>query len=42
MKIKRISGALGAEITGVDLTQNLSVGLAEDIRAIFLDHNVIF
>ena len=42
MKIKRISGALGAEITGVDLTQNLSFGLAEDIRAIFLDHNVIF
>jgi taurine dioxygenase len=42
MKIKRISGALGAEITGVDLTQNLSAGLAEDIRAIFLDHNVIF
>jgi hypothetical protein len=31
MKIKRISGALGAEITGVDLTQNLSAGLAEDI-----------
>jgi len=42
MKIKRISGALGAEITGVDLTQNLSAGLADDIRAIFLDHNVIF
>jgi len=42
MKIKKISGALGAEITGVDLTQNLSAGLADDIRAIFLDHNVIF
>ena len=42
MKIKRISGALGAEITGVDLTQTLSVGLADDIRAIFLEHNVIF
>ena len=42
MKIKKISGALGAEITGVDLTQNLSVGLADDIRAIFLEHNVIF
>jgi taurine dioxygenase len=42
MKFRRISGALGAEITGIDLTQDLSADLAKDIRGIFLNHNVIF
>ena len=42
MKIKRLSGALGAEISGVDLTQALSADLVADIRAVFLDAGVIF
>ena len=42
MKIKKIAGALGAEISGVDLTGDLSVPLVADIRQVFLDHQVIF
>ena len=42
MKIRRIAGALGAEISGVDLSQGLSAALAEDIRRVFLEHQVIF
>lgn len=42
MNIRRISGALGAEITGLDLTQDISVDLAKDIRDVFLKNNVIF
>ena len=42
MKIKQIAGALGAEISGVDLSQGVSAQLAADIRKVFLDHQVIF
>ena len=42
MKIKRIAGALGAEISGVDLTQPISPDLAAEIRDVFLKHEVIF
>ena len=42
MKFRRISGALGAEITGIDLTQDLSDDAVKNIRDIFLKHNVIF
>ena len=42
MKIKRISGALGAEISGVDLTQPLSLALIQEIREVFLSSGVIF
>ena len=42
MKIKKIAGALGAEISGVDLSQGVSAPLAADIRKVFLDHQVIF
>jgi taurine dioxygenase len=42
MKIKRIAGALGAEISGVDLTQALTPALAQDIRQVFLSSGVIF
>ena len=42
MKFKRIAGALGAEISGVDLTQPLSAALTQDIRQVFLSHGVIF
>lgn len=42
MKIKKIAGALGAEILGVDLSVGISPALAADIRQVFLDHQVIF
>ena len=42
MKFKKIAGALGAEISGVDLTQEISPALAADIRQVFLAHQVIF
>ena len=42
MKIRQIAGALGAEISGVDLSGGVSPGLAADIRKVFLDHQVIF
>ena len=42
MKVKQIAGALGAEISGVDLAQGVPALLAADIRKVFLDHQVIF
>ena len=42
MKIKRIAGALGAELIGLDLTQALSSDLTKEIREIFLKNSVIF
>lgn len=42
MKVRRIAGALGAEISGVDLSQPLSKSLAQDIREVFLANEVIF
>ena len=42
MKFKKIAGALGAEITGIDLTQSLTSDLVKDIRDIFLNHKEYF
>lgn len=42
MKIKRIAGALGVEIIGLDLTQSLSSDLTKEIREVFLKNSVIF
>src|ERR1700712_4279242 len=42
MQVKKIAGALGAELSDVDLRQALSPAQAEDIRAALLDHQVIF
>ena len=42
MKIKQIAGALGAEISGVDLTRGISSEMASEIRSVFLQHQVIF
>jgi taurine dioxygenase len=42
MKIRQVAGALGAEISGVDLSQGISTGLAAAIRQVFLEHQVIF
>lgn len=40
--IQKIAGALGAEISGVDLSQNLSDAAIAEIRQALLDHLVIF
>jgi taurine dioxygenase len=42
MQIRRIAGALGAEISGVDLSAGLSRAQAAEIRAALLEHLVIF
>jgi taurine dioxygenase len=42
LQVKRIAGALGAEIQGVDLAAGLSPSLAAEIRQVFLEHGVIF
>ncbi|MFM7010150.1 MAG: TauD/TfdA dioxygenase family protein [Betaproteobacteria bacterium] len=42
MQIKRLSGAVGAEILGVDLVGNISDALIADIRKIWLDNGVVF
>jgi taurine dioxygenase len=41
MKVKRIAGALGAEIEGVDL-RDVTDALMKEIRAAWLEHLVIF
>lgn len=42
MNIRRIAGALGAELHGVDLTQPMGADLQQGIRAALLEHQVIF
>jgi taurine dioxygenase len=42
MKVRKIAGALGAEITGVDLTRGLSSAQAAELRAALLENQVIF
>ncbi|RZL55839.1 MAG: taurine dioxygenase [Variovorax sp.] len=42
MQARKIAGALGAELTDVDLRQPLSPAQASEIRAALLDHQVIF
>ena len=42
MEIKKISGALGAELVGVDLAAGLSASQIKDIRQALLDNLVIF
>ena len=42
MEIKPISGALGAEVSGIDLKEELSNSESADIHAAFLEHHVLF
>ena len=42
MKIRQIAGALGAEISGIDLAAGVSAELAAAVRQVLLDHQVIF
>jgi taurine dioxygenase len=41
MKVKRIAGALGAEITGIDLSLASEAQIAE-VRKLWLEHQVVF
>lgn len=41
-EVRRVAGALGAEILGVDLATGLSESAAARIREIFLEHQVVF
>ena len=42
LQVKRIAGALGAEIHGLDLAPGLSDSQAAQVREVFLEHQVIF
>lgn len=42
LKIRKIAGALGAELSGVDLSQDLSDATIAEIRQAFVTHQVIF
>lgn len=42
LKVRRIAGALGAELTGVDLARDLDASLAAQLRALWLEHLVLF
>ncbi|GAC1526425.1 MAG: TauD/TfdA family dioxygenase [Ramlibacter sp.] len=42
MQVKKVAGALGAEISGIDLTQGLDKTGAAAVRQALLEHGVIF
>ena len=42
LKVEPVAGALGAEITGVDLSKDLSDDTVAEIRRAWLEHQVVF
>ncbi|VTU21549.1 Alpha-ketoglutarate-dependent taurine dioxygenase [Variovorax sp. SRS16] len=42
MQIRKIAGALGAELSGIDLRQGMDATRAAEVRQALLDHQVIF
>ena len=42
IKIRKMAGALGAEVLGVDLSREIDDGTFDTIKRAFLDHQVIF
>jgi taurine dioxygenase len=42
MQVKKIAGALGAELLGIDLTKGLDKAAAAEVRQALLEHGVIF
>lgn len=42
MEIRKVAGALGAELSGIDLRTGLDAACAQDVRQALLDHQVIF
>jgi taurine dioxygenase len=41
-EVRRIAGALGAELAAVDLSEPLDDAVIAEIRRVLLDHQVIF
>ena len=41
MKVRALSSALGAEVTGIDLSVPLDDAIIDDLRAIWLEHQMI-
>lgn len=42
LRVTRLAGAIGAEVGSLDLRQPLDVGKAAQLRAIWLEHGVVF
>ncbi len=42
MQVRRMSGALGAEVSGIDLTHELSPETAGALRDLLNQHEVLF
>jgi taurine dioxygenase len=42
VEVRRIAGALGAEILGIELDRELSPGTVAELRRAFLEHQVVF
>lgn len=42
MHVKRIAGALGAEVSQIDLTQSLPDDVGQELRALLNEHEVLF
>lgn len=42
MQVKKIAGALGAELSGIDLAKGLDPGATAEVRRALLEHQVIF
>ena len=42
LNIRRVAGALGAEVSGVDLAQPLADGIVASVRQALVEHQVIF
>ena len=42
IEVRRVAGALGAEIGGVDLSEDLPDATIAEIRAALVEHQVIF
>lgn len=41
-EVKLLAGAIGAEIHGIDLTQSITDSVADEMRALLLEHQAIF
>ena len=42
LEARKIAGALGAEIRGIDLARDLDAATARKVRDIWLEHGVVF
>ena len=40
--VKKLSGCIGAELSGVDLTSDLDKSVLDEIEKLLLEHEVIF